>query len=153
MTFQKFVTPFLLNLVLVYFTKTSDNSSEQFNFLIVGFTKFSKTFLQDVVSELALDNLREIIGCAQLIKNFVLNVDRSFFNTDLDELGGVFILRKLYKITFHLIKNLFVCLIIKSLKNFGNHKISKFVLNISQRILQDFTYDDLLRIFIFSKLN
>ena len=130
MTFQKFVAPFLLNLKLVDFAETFDDGFEQKDFLFIGLTKIFKTFLQNVISELTLYNFREIWVSAQFSKDFELNVNWSFFDTDFNELGRVFILRKLYEIPFHFIKNLFVRGVIKSLKNFGNDEISKFVLNV-----------------------
>lgn len=155
MTFQKFIAPFLLNLILVDIAETFDDGFEQKDFLFIGLTKFFKTFLQNVVSELALDNFREIWICAQFGKDFELHVNWSFFDTDFNELGRVFVLRKFYEISFHFIKNLFVCGVIKSLKNFGNDEISKFVLNIwqSTRILKNFSNYDFLWIFVFGILN
>ena len=85
MTFQKLIAPFLLNLVLVDFAQTFDDSIEQQDFLFVGLAKFFQTFLQDIVSELALNDFRKIWICPQFCKNFELNVDRSFFDTDFDE--------------------------------------------------------------------
>jgi len=154
-TFQKFIAPFLLNLIFVDFAETFDDGFQQQDFLFVGLTKFFKTFLQNVVSELTLDNFREIWISAQFSKDFELNVNWSFFDTDFNELGRVFILRKLYEIPFHFIKNLFIRCVIKSLKNFGNDEISKFVLNVwqSTRIFNDFSNYDLLGIFVFGILN
>ena len=83
----------------------------------------------------------------------MLDIDWSFFNTDFNKLRRILILWKFYKIPFHFIKNLFVCLIIKTLKNFGDNEVSEFILNVGEWILQNFTYNDLLRIFIFCKLN
>ena len=109
--------------------------------------------MQDVVSKLTHDYFWKIFRLAELLENFLLNTFWSFFNTYFDKLRRVLILWKLYKISFHFIKNLFICLIIKTLKNFGDNKVPEFILNIRQRILQNFTNNDLLRIFIFCKLN
>ena len=152
-SFQKFITPLLLNFVLVNFRKTSDDSFQQLDFLIIGLTKFFETFLQDVVSKLTLNNLGKIIWGTQLVKNFMLHVCWCFFDTDFNELGRVFVLRKLDEIPFHLIKNLFVCLEIKPLKNFRYNKISEFILHVSKRIFQDFTDNYFLGVFVFGALD
>jgi hypothetical protein len=75
-------------------------------FQIIGLEVFAEAVLQDVIPEVALNNLVEIDGVRKLPEDLRLHSQRCLVDADLNELGRVLVLAQLYEVPENLGKDL-----------------------------------------------